>query len=151
MFFVDYHTSYSKTINAPVKAVIDFLHDPVALMRLNPVIIDVRRDPEDPAKYTIVDQLTMLGWKKQLTYTARVTITESGMEAESSAGAGTTTISRFSAKEVGEGVTELQERASVNCFFLLLPFIKGVLDKAHKESHERLKNRLEGGDSSSKQ
>ncbi|KAF7290817.1 SWIM-type domain-containing protein [Mycena indigotica] len=114
MFFVDYEASYSTTINAPVQTVVDFLHDPAGLMRLNPVIIDVKNDPNDSQKYIIVDQLNMLGFKRQLTYTSKVTITEAGMEAESSAGAGTTTIARFIAKSAGTAITELEERTSVN-------------------------------------
>jgi len=143
-FFRSHQVSYTKQINAPLQSVLGFLHDPPALMGLSPVIINVSVDPEDKTKYTIVDSLVMpFGYRKEITYTATITLHDAGMRAESAAGAGTRTVVRSTARAVSEGVTEVVEVTTVNCFFLLLPFIKGVIDKAHTETLDRLAARLE--------
>ncbi|KAJ7181724.1 S-adenosyl-L-methionine-dependent methyltransferase [Mycena crocata] len=143
IFFSDHRVTYTKKVNAPHQNVLQFLQDPQAVMRLSPLIIDVQVDPKDPTKHTIVDNLVLFGfYKTKMTYHATITIHEDGMRAESQAGAGTRTISRYTARAISEGETEVQEE--VNSFFLLLPFIKGVIAKAHNETLDQLAAKLEG-------
>ncbi|KAJ7110153.1 hypothetical protein C8R44DRAFT_884147 [Mycena epipterygia] len=142
-FFIYHHVVYTKRVNAPLKNTLRLLHDPPALMHLSPLIVSVVNDPEDAEKYTISDVLVMPFGTQKITYQARITLHDDGMRAESVAGAGTRTVSRYTARAMSEGVTEVEEIVSVNTFFLLLPFIKGVIAKAHTETLDRLAAKLE--------
>ncbi|KAJ7786386.1 S-adenosyl-L-methionine-dependent methyltransferase [Mycena metata] len=145
MFFSDHHTKFTKRINAPLQAVLDVLRDPHAMMGLSPLIISVTVDPQDSTKYAVVDRLAMpFGTTRTISYGATIVVTDEGMEAESKAGAGTTTRSRYVARAISEGETEVEEEVHVNAFFLLLPFIKGVLASAHILSLDRLAAKVEG-------
>ncbi|KAJ7837548.1 hypothetical protein B0H14DRAFT_1097715 [Mycena olivaceomarginata] len=143
-FFRSHQVSYTKQINAPLETVLAFLHDPPALMGLSPVIVNVAVDPKDPTKYTIQDTFVMpFGYRTTITYTATITLHDDGMRAESAAGAGTRTVVRTTVRAISEGVTEVVEVTTMHCFFLFLPFVRGVIDKAHNETLDRLAVKLE--------
>ncbi|KAJ6503488.1 hypothetical protein C8R47DRAFT_205484 [Mycena vitilis] len=144
MFFRSYQVSYSKQIAVPLQTAVEFLHDPSGLMKLSPLIIEVNIDPADSTKYTIVDSLVLpFGYKTKTTYNATITLHDAGLHAESAAGAGTTTKTKYTARRIEDNVTEIEESTTVNAFFLLLPFIKGVIAKAHVETLERIRAKLE--------
>ncbi|KAJ7487666.1 S-adenosyl-L-methionine-dependent methyltransferase [Mycena galericulata] len=115
LFFIDHRVTYVKQVKAPLHSVLAFLHDPAALMQLNPLLISVSTDPQDPTKHTIVDSLVLpFGYRRQITYRATITLHDEGMLAESSAGAGTTTKSNYKARAVSEDLTEVEEEVHVN-------------------------------------
>ncbi|KAJ7103471.1 hypothetical protein B0H15DRAFT_215062 [Mycena belliarum] len=144
-FFRDHHVLYVKRVNAPLQDVLKLLRDPHAFMGLSPLIISVSTDPADSTKHTVVDELILpFGYRTKITYHARITLHDDGMLASSQAGAGTNTVSRYCASAISENETEVVEHVTVNSFFLLLPFIKGVIAKAHLETLDRLAAKLEG-------
>ncbi|KAJ7038134.1 S-adenosyl-L-methionine-dependent methyltransferase [Mycena alexandri] len=145
MFFSDHHTKFTKRIHAPPQAVLDVLRDPHAMMGLSPLIISVTVDPQDSTKYTVIDRLAMpFGTTRMISYGATIVVTAEGMDAESKAGAGTTTRSRYVARAISERETEVEEQVHVTAFFLLLPFIKGVIASAHNLTLDRLAAKAEG-------
>ncbi|KAJ7783853.1 hypothetical protein DFH07DRAFT_680907, partial [Mycena maculata] len=131
-------------LDVPLPTVLALLRDPPAMVRLNPLLVSVDVDPVDPTKYTIVDNLALpFGYRTQITYEAKITVHDDGMHAESAAGAGTRTASKYTARAISENTTEIVEEVHVKSFFLLLPFIRGVIAKAHNESLDRLTAKLE--------
>ncbi|KAK7025229.1 SWIM-type domain-containing protein [Favolaschia claudopus] len=144
-FFSSHQVSYKRQIAAPLQTVLAFLHDPPALMGLSPVIVEVTVDPKDQTKYSIVDSLLLpFGFRTRISYTATIILHDDGMEAESAAGAGTRTHVRYTVRAVSEDKTEIEEVTTANCFFLLSPYIKGVIEKAHNETLDRMAAKLEG-------
>jgi len=142
--FTSHQVTYTKQINAPLQAVLAVFHDPPVLMKLSPLITDVSVDPEDKTKYSVVDTFVgPFGYSTKINYTATITLEKDGMRGESAAGAGTRTFVKYTARAVSEGVTEVVEETTVKCFFLLQPFIKRVVDKAHTQTLDRLAAKLE--------
>ncbi|KAJ6610058.1 S-adenosyl-L-methionine-dependent methyltransferase, partial [Mycena sp. CBHHK59/15] len=136
-FFPTRQISYTQHISAPLSTVLQLIHDPPALMHLSPLIVSVSVDPKDPAKHTIVDDLCLFGFRTKMTYFANITIHEDGMTADVAAGAGTRTETRYAARAVPGG-TEVEEKCTINAFFLFMPFIVRTVEKAHSQSLERL-------------
>lgn len=112
-FFRSHHVQYSKQINVPLQTALEFLHDPPALMKLSPLIIEV--NTIDKTSYSVVDSMAMpFGFRKRINYNATITLHEDGMLAESVAGAGTTTKVKYTVKAISESITEVSELTTVN-------------------------------------
>jgi hypothetical protein len=92
-------------IKAPLQAVLRVLHDPPAVMGLSPLIDNVSVDPEDKTKYTILHSLVLpFGYRTKISYKATITLPDDGMHAESTAGAGTRTNVRYTARTISGGL-----------------------------------------------
>jgi carbon monoxide dehydrogenase subunit G len=115
LFFRSHQVSYTKQINVPLQTALQFLHDPPAVMHLSPLIIEVTVDPADKTKYTVVDSMVLgFGYRTKISYKATITLHDDGMHAESAAGVGTHTTTRYTARAISEGTTEIEETGTVN-------------------------------------
>jgi carbon monoxide dehydrogenase subunit G len=105
LFFVSRQVSYKREIKAPLQAVLRVLHDPPAVMGLSPLIDNVSVDLEDKTKYTILHSLVLpFGYRTKISYKATITLPDDGMHAESTAGAGTRTNVRYTARTISGGL-----------------------------------------------
>ncbi|KAJ7293638.1 S-adenosyl-L-methionine-dependent methyltransferase [Mycena rebaudengoi] len=141
-FFPNRQVTCLKRTKASVSVVLQLLHDPPALIRLSPLVIDVSVDPADPTNHHIVDSLVMLGYRTTLKYQARIILHDDGITAHVVAGAGTRTVSRYTVRTIDEE-TEIEEVVAINGFFLFMPFITNTIQTAHSESLDRLAAALE--------
>ncbi|KAK5047046.1 hypothetical protein LTR84_006988 [Exophiala bonariae] len=117
----------------------------------------VLRDGENPAlggfqQFEILDKLNvMFGYTTDLTYFSAIRATKMGMEALTNAGSGVVIYGRWEIKVSGspggEGtsgggqVINLIERNEIKTNVLLSWYIKASLDKSHRETHRRLKEK----------
>jgi hypothetical protein len=125
----------------------------------------VLREGENPAlggfqQFEILDKLNiMFGYTTDLTYHAAIRQTKMGTEAFTNAGSGVTIYGRWEIKvsgapsrhqlggeanggAPGQGqVINLIERNEIKCSVLLSWYIKASLDKSHRETHRRLKEK----------
>ncbi|KEF53444.1 uncharacterized protein A1O9_10419, partial [Exophiala aquamarina CBS 119918] len=102
-------------------------------------------------QFEILDKLNvMFGYTTDLTYHAAIRQTKMGMEAFTNAGSGVTIYGRWEIKvgndadkgAQGQGqVINLIERNEIKCNVLLSWYIKASLDKSHRETHRRLKEK----------
>jgi len=104
-------------------------------------------------QFEILDKLNvMFGFTSDLTYHSAIRQTKMGMEAFTNAGSGVTIYGRWEIKvapglqqsDGGGGpvqVINLIERNEIKCNVLLSWYIKASLDKSHRETHRRLKEK----------
>jgi hypothetical protein len=78
--------SIDAVIRAPLPAVRAALPTPEHLIRLNPLVVDVRRDPRDAELYHIADRLRFLGLPLRLRYRARIRRGPAGVDYEAWSG-----------------------------------------------------------------
>lgn len=118
----------------------------------------VLRDGEDPAlggfqQFEILDKLNvMFGYTTDLTYFSAIRATKMGMEALTNAGSGVIIYGRWEIKVSGSPggaggagqVINLIERNEIKTNVLLSWYIKASLDKSHRETHRRLKEKWLG-------
>ncbi|KAF7329383.1 SWIM-type domain-containing protein [Mycena kentingensis (nom. inval.)] len=138
---------YTKRIAVPLDKAVEFLQDLPALARLSPLIIDVVPTPNatEAHTYTISHWVEWpFSYRTTMSYQATGTLLETGIEARSTAGAGTRITTQYTAREVEEGVCEIQERAILYGLFFFLPYIRHVVAGSHQESLRRMKDHLEG-------
>jgi hypothetical protein len=78
--------SIDAVIRAPLPAVRAALPTPEHLIRLNPLVVDVHRDPRDAELYHIADRLRFLGLPLRLRYRARIRRGPAGVDYEAWSG-----------------------------------------------------------------
>ncbi|CAL1695956.1 unnamed protein product [Somion occarium] len=133
----------TKRINCSLTSALEFLHDPKAIIDLNPLVIGREPHPNDPNLYTIKDRMKVLGRYVEFDYTAKFTFREDGCETEVRAPGGTTLKSRWTASEV-EGGVEVREEVTATTYFFLMPMTISGLKAPHDVLRERLAAKLEG-------
>lgn len=115
----------------------------------------VLHEGENPAhggfqQFQILDKLNvMFGYTTDLTYFSAIRQTKMGMEALTNAGSGVIIYGRWEIKVAGSPsgdtaggqVINLIERNEIKTNVLLSWYIKASLDKSHRETHRRLKEK----------
>lgn len=151
-----------KTIHTPLSSALAVLHDPISLTRLNPLVITVEQCTKDPRVYVITDRLRVFGFTVgiQMTYTAKFTLMEDGVDTEIEAPGGIHLINRWRVKANGEGVvvtgnggvfnrpatamSDLTFTVTVHSNALVRPLVVYTLKKSHREFMDSLAKKLEG-------
>jgi carbon monoxide dehydrogenase subunit G len=113
MFTVTRSVSASRLIDVPVSQVLQALHDPPAIIQLNPLVIHYEASSSDPNFYTITDKLMVFGlWKTETKFNARFVTVDDGVDVSVAAGVGTKITNRWRVRNVENG-TELLEEATL--------------------------------------
>lgn len=120
-----------KTIDAPLRNTLAFLHDHECMITPGEYVYHRAPDPNDPAKIVVKEHLPILGpVKGSTTFTARLVPTDDGCRIDVEAGMGTKVCNRYFVKEVESADVsrvEISEVATVEVFaFPLLLVVQSL-------------------------
>jgi hypothetical protein len=150
-------TTFSHTTSTPIppntqaQDVLALLHDHIAMMDLNPLVIAHTIIPSPdvvPAwnsTYLVTDKMSYGLWTGKTTYQASFRDTADGLETETRAAMGVASeaVWRLEKQITGENANlVLLETAKVTCPRLLRPFVEGQIRTSHQELIQRFLKRL---------
>ncbi|TCD71471.1 hypothetical protein EIP91_008851 [Steccherinum ochraceum] len=135
--------SFSSTVHCTPEKALSVLHDPVALIDLNPLVVSRKQSPEDPSLWTIRDKMKTLGISYEFDYTARHTPHEDGASFDINAPAGVVLKNRWTVEKLAENTVKLTEKVDIEANLFLMPSVLSGLTPSHNQLHERLRARLE--------
>lgn len=150
-------TTFTHTTSTPIppnargQDVLALLHDHIAMMELNPLVIAHTIIPSPdvvPAwdsTYIVTDKMPYGLWTGKVTYQVSFRNTADGLETEAKAAMGfiSEAVWRLEERTTGESTDlVLLETAKVTCSRLLRPFIEGKIRTSHQELCQRLLKRL---------
>ena len=73
------YTSPGRVVQCSYEKAITTLHDPLTLIKMDPLAVSHQQSATDPDLWTIRDQLSILGFKYQFSFSARHTKYEDGV------------------------------------------------------------------------
>lgn len=138
----------------PARAILEIIHSPSDIIRLNPNVVAASPSPTDPSQWNIESRVSVFGgwmaWNTQ--YTAKFDETVDGAVFKVTAGAGITTLATWTCKEVdgltggGESSdtrwTDVTETAELRAPAYLMSFVASTRNKSHQTLMEFIERRL---------
>ena len=140
--------------NISAQDVFNLLHDHIAMMDLNPLVIAHTPIPSPdvvPAwdsTYLVTDQIPYGCWTGKVKYQASFRNTADGLETDTKAAMGLTSeaVWKLEKQPTSEGTDPelvLLETAKVTCPWLLRPFVEGKIKTSHQELVQTFLRRLQ--------
>jgi len=126
-------TASSKFINAPVDAVLKVLHDPTAVIKLDPLVYTCTRSTSQTGLWNVVDRINIFGLKwphLSVRYTAMFHSAPDGVSIDVEANKVLSMTNTWRVRGTKEG-TEVFMEVKSKAFVLLMPFLAGSIQKNH--------------------
>lgn len=152
--------SPGRTVHCSYEKALSLISNPLTLINSNPLVIQREQSPTDPSIWNLCDQISILGIKYKINYTAKVIKHEDGVLFEVDAPLGIVIQSHWTVTKVDGGVTykeEVEVKVCALCLLrstctyvfiiqanvLLMPKTFGDLTKAHTQIQTQLASELE--------
>lgn len=100
-------------------AALAIFHDPVTMFNLSPLLAGLEQDSADPNLYTVIDNLTVLGfYKTTTTFTVRFSPQSDGTDTTVKASAGTIFRGKWRFRTDEQGVSWICDDVEIQVCFL---------------------------------